>query len=326
MTAAFEVGDYTLLDPWFLLLAPVALLAVWWRWWRPRAALPTASIALFAELPTTLRQRLVWLPQSGRFAAVLSLSIAMARPVERERVPLREQGVDIVLVLDTSSSMQIDDMDPDTRLRRMDAARARALEFARKRVHDRVALVTFARFAELRCPPTLDEDALASFLAAVDTVPPNTDYDGTAIGTAVAKAVQLLEASAAKARVVVLLSDGENTIVDILPEDAAKLAKDADVRVHTIGLGNGRPTPFGFQATDFDELRRIAATTGGGFFQPRSDKDLAAVYERIDELETSALEDPRYRTVDRFAWPLGAGLALLLLASLVDVLLCRRTP
>lgn len=326
MTAAFEVGDYTLLDPWFLLLAPVALLAVWWRWWRPRAALPTAAVALFAELPTTLRQRLVWLPQSGRFAAVLCLSVAMARPVEREVVPLREQGVDIVLVLDTSSSMQIDDMDPDTRLRRMDAARARALEFAGRRVHDRVALVTFARFAELRCPPTLDEDALASFLAAVDTVPPNTDYDGTAIGTAVAKAVQLLEASTAKARVVVLLSDGENTIVDILPEDAAKLAKDADVRVHTIGLGNGRPTPFGFQATDFDELRRIAATTGGGFFQPRSDKDLAAVYERIDELETSALEDPRYRTVDRFAWPLGAGLALLLLASLVDVLLCRRTP
>jgi Ca-activated chloride channel homolog len=99
------------------------------------------------------------------------------------------------------------------------------------------------------------------------------------------------------------------------------------VRVHTIGLGRGQPTPFGgFLPLDFKELKQIAETTGGTFFQPKSDQDLALVYARIDELERSELEDPRYRTVDRFEVPLAAGLALLLLALAADVLLFRRVP
>lgn len=325
MTAALEFGEITLLDPWFLLLAPAALLAAWWRWSRPRAAVPTAAVALFAGLRPTLRQRLVWLPQVVRIGAVACLAVAMARPVEREVVPLREQGVDIVLAVDTSSSMEIPDMDEAQTLRRMDAARTRAEEFAARRVHDRVGLLTFARYAELRCPPTLDERALAAFLRTVDTVQAKP-YDGTAIGTAVAKAVQVLASSKAESRVAVLLTDGENTVDDIEPEEAAKLAKDAGVRVHTIGLGHGVPTPFGFRPLDFTELRRIAETTGGTFFQPETDADLAEVYAAIDELEKTELEDPRYRTVDRFEWPLGAGLVLLLLALLADALLFRRTP
>lgn len=326
MSGSLTWGEVTLLDPWFLLLVPLAVLAVWWRWWRPRAALQTASVALFAGLRPTLRQRLVWLPQAGRLLAVLCLSVAMARPVQREVVPMQEQGVDIVLVVDTSSSMTIDDMSETESIRRMDAARARAEQFASRRTHDRVGLITFARYAELRCPPTLDEHALAAFLRSVDTVPTNSEYDGTAIGTAVAKAVQVLGKSQAKSKVAVLLTDGDNTITDILPADAAKLAKDSGVRVHTIGLGNGQPTPFGFQRLDFADLKTIAETTGGAFFQPKSDEDLAAVYGKIDALEKTELEDPRYRTVDRFEWPLGAGLGLLLLALCAEVLLFRRIP
>ncbi len=285
MNGSLEVGSVTLLDPWFLLVVPLALAAALWRWRRPRAALPTAAVALFAGLRPTLRQRLAWLPQGGRIVAVACLGVAMARPVQREVVPLREAGVDIVLVVDTSSSMEIPDMDQGGSLRRMDAARARAEEFAARRVHDRVGLITFARYAELRCPPTLDETALAAFLRSVDTVPTNSEYDGTAIGTAVAKVVQVLAKSDAKARVVVLLSDGENTVADILPADGAKLAKDAGIRVHTIGLGHGQPGPFGFVQLDFADLRQIAEQTGGTFFQPRTDQDLAEVYARIDELE-----------------------------------------
>lgn len=326
MSGALTFGELTLLDPWFLLVAPLAVLAVWWRWWRPRAALATASVALFAGLRPTLRQRLAWLPQAGRLLAVLCLSVAMARPVQREVVPMQEEGVDIVLLVDTSSSMTIDDMSETSSVRRMDAARARAEQFAARRTHDRVGLVTFARYAELRCPPTLDETALAAFLRSVDTVPTNSDYDGTATGTAVAKAVQVLAKSEAKAKVAVLLSDGETTVADILPADAAKLAKDSGIRVHTIGLGHGQPGPFGFVQLDFGDLRTIAETTGGRFFQPKTDDDLAAVYAQIDELEKTELEDPRYRTVDRFEWPLGAGLALLLLALFADVLLFRRIP
>lgn len=327
MIAAWTFGDYMLLDPWLLLAIPLAALAALWRALRPRAALPTASVALFADIRPTLRQRLAGLPLLGKFLAAVCLGIALSRPVQREVVPIREEGIDLLLVVDTSSSMQIDDMSDAVSLRRMDAARARAEEFGRARRHDRVGLVAFARYAELRCPPTLDEAALSAFLRVLDTVQPNSEIDGTAIGTALAKGVAVLGKSRAKSRVIVLLTDGENTVADILPADGAKLAKDAGIRVHAIGLGKGQPTPFGgFQPLDFRELRAVAETTGGQFFQPKSDEDLAKVYEQIDELEKSELEDPRYRTVDRFEAPLAAGLALLLLSLLVEVLMFRRVP
>jgi Ca-activated chloride channel homolog len=326
MIAAFELYGLSLLDPWCLLAVPAALLAVWFRWRRPRAAVPTASLSLFADVPVTWRQRLRWLPQAGKVLAACCLAVAAARPVERSVAPLREQGIDIVLAVDTSSSMKTRDMEPTERVRRMDAARLRAEEFAKARVHDRIGLVAFAHYAELRCPPTLDEQALGAFLRALDLVEEGSELDGTAIGTGLAKCVQVLQKSTAKSRVVVLLTDGENTVEDILPADGAKLAKDAGVRVHTIGLGNGVQTLIGIQRLDFGDLRRIAEQTGGTFFEPRSDADLAAVYERIDELEKSELQDPRYRTVDRFEWPLAVGLACLLLALLLEVSWFRRVP
>ena len=326
MTAAWTFGELMLLDPVFLLVIPAALLVALWRVLRPRAALPTAAASLFAGLAPTLRQRCAGLPLLGKVLAAICLGVALARPVQREVVPIREQGIDIVLVIDLSSSMKIEDMSETAAVRRIDAARQRAMEFAAARKNDRVGLVAFARYAELRCPPTLDEQALAAFLRAVDMVPEGSELDATAIGTGLAKAVAVLQKSQAKSRVVVLLTDGQNNVGDILPDDAAKLAKDAGIRVHTIGLGNGQPMFDRFVPLDYTELRTIAETTGGQFFQPKSDEDLAAVYARIDELEKSELEDPRFRTVDRFTWPLGLGLALLLVALLGEALLFRRLP
>jgi Ca-activated chloride channel family protein len=325
--ASWTIGEVVLLDPWFLLAVPVAVLAAILRAQRPRAALPTAAASLFAGLRPTWRQRFAGVPLVGRVLAAACLAVALARPVQREVVPVREQGIDILLVVDLSSSMTIDDMSTSESVRRIDAARVRAQEFAAARKNDNVGMVAFARYAELRCPLTLDESALAAFLRVLDTVPQNSEIDGTAIGTALAKAVQVLQKSKAKSRVVVLLTDGENTVQDILPADGARLAKDAGIRVHTIGLGNGQPMVFGgFQPLDFTDLRNIAETTGGRFFQPKSDADLGEVYARIDELEKTELEDPRYRTIDRFEWPLAAGLLVLLLALLADALVFRRVP
>ncbi len=326
MIGVVEWGGFTLLDPWFLLLAPLVLLAAAWRRWRPRAALPTAAASLFADVPTTWRQRLLAAPLLGKTLAGLCLAVALARPVEREVLPLHQEGIDIVLAVDVSSSMATADMSTTQRVRRMDAARLRAEQFAAARPQDRVALIAFARYAELRCPPTLDEGALGAFLRALDIVEPGGAMDGTAVGVALAKAVQVLQKGEAKSKVVVLLTDGQNNFADILPVDAAKMAKDAGVRVHTIGLGNGEAKPFGMWPIDFQELRTIAETTGGAFFQPKSDDDLAAVYARIDTLEKQQLDDPRYRIVDRFEWPLGLGLGLLLLALGAEVLLFRRVP
>jgi len=326
LLAALELGGYTLLDPWFLLGVPMFAAATLLRRWRPRAALPAAQTALFAALPRTLRARCVHVPLWLAGTAACVLVVALARPVRREILPQKEAGIDIALVVDLSSSMQIDDMDQSNALRRVDAARQRALEFAQRRDHDRVAFIAFSRYAELRCPPTLDEKALAAFLTAIDTVPPNSEFDGTAIGVAIAKAVQLLDTSTAKSRVVVLLSDGENTVDTIPVDEAVKLAADAKIRIHAIGLGHGTPTPFGFRPLDFAALKLAAEKTGGKFFAAKTDADLGEVYAEIDRLERTELDDPRYRLVDGFQWPLGTGLLLLVLALLLEVGWIRRAP
>lgn len=327
MTAAVDPGDLLLLDPWFLLGIPLLLLLLGHRLWRQRAALPAASTALFAGLPRTLRQRLVHLPLCGMTLAGCILCVALARPVRREMVPTRELGVDIVLVVDTSSSMQWPDMDDSGQLRRMDVARDRALEFAKARKNDRTGLITFARLAELRCPPTLDENALAAFVRSIDTVERGSELDMTAIGPALVKAGAVLKKSQAKAKVVVLLSDGENNLEEIPAADGIKLVADAGIRVHTIGIGKGNPDPFGRQVPlEFKVLQAAAQQTGGRFFTARSDRELASVYAEIDRLEKSELQDPRYRHQDAFALPLLAGLLLLAVALLLQLTVLRGAP
>ncbi|MHC4919166.1 MAG: VWA domain-containing protein, partial [Planctomycetota bacterium] len=271
----------TLLDPWFLLALPVVWLLFAWRLLRPRAALPTAAVGVLGGLPRTLRTRLRALPLIFQVAALSALAVALARPVTRDVMPLREKGVDIMLVVDVSSSMRATDMNDAETKTRVSAAREKALQFARARTHDRVGLVTFARYPELRCPLTLDQEALAAFLQDVDAVLPQSEEDGTGIGIALLKAVKLLEDSEATSRVVILLSDGEETIGTILPGEAAKLAKDADVRVHTIGIGKPRVirTFLGTQEipVDFTALEGIAKTTGGRFFAAADADELGQV-------------------------------------------------
>lgn len=324
---------WTLLDPWFLAALPVVLAVLLWRLRRPRAALPAPARALLAGLPRSARARLVVLPEVVRALGLCALVLALARPVTREVLPLREEGVDILLVLDVSSSMDMPDMTEDADVRRVEAAKAKATEFAAAREHDRLGLLTFARYPELRCPLTLDGRALRMFLGGVDTVESGGPEDGTAIGAALAAAVRFLADSEAESKVVVLLSDGEETVGEIPPLDAAKLAADADVRVHTIGLGQGKLVPdllspggARLVPADFDALAEIAEMTGGVFFRARDADALGEVYRRIDAMERVELEDPRYRTSDRFGMPLGAGVALLALSLLLETLWFRRAP
>lgn len=323
--------NLSLMDPWFLAIVPLVVLLFAWRLLRSRAALPSASNSMLGGLPKTMRARLWLLPLILQALAMVAFAVALARPVTRAVLPIKEMGIDIVLVLDISSSMLAADMSRTEELTRMSAARERALEFAKARVNDRVGLLTFARFPELRCPLTLDQDALASFLRTVRTVGERSPENKTAIGVALAKAVKLLEDSVAKSRVVVLLSDGENNVPDIMPGDAAKLAKDADVRVHCIGIGAGqvyRDPIFGRREIkpQFKSLKTIAKICEGEFFEAKSGSELTRVYDRINELEKVELEDPRYRMIDRYRVPFALGAVLLLLQLLLEFLWIRRVP
>ena len=116
----------------------------------------------------------------------------------------------------------------------------------------------------------------------------------------------------------VLQSDGEETVPVIPYQDAAKLAKDAGVRVHTIGMGRGERTPLGIQKLDFVALQKVAETTGGRFFRAESVADLAKTYQEIDAMEKVEIEDPRYRTSERFLLPLCLASALLCLGLLLQ--------
>jgi Ca-activated chloride channel family protein len=313
-------GTLALLDPWFLLAIPVVIALVVARVLRERAALPAPTLALLEGLPVTFRERLVRLPLLLHALAAVALGVALARPVSRELLPLRELGVDIMLAIDLSSSMRAPDMDESKPVTRIEAARNKALEFVKSRKRDRVALLTFAHYPDLRCPPTLDQDALAQYLRGLKTVEPGSAEDRTGIGVGLAQAVKLLEKSKAKSRIVVILSDGEDNIPAFPYLDAAKLAKDAGIRVHTIGVGNGERTPFGgVHKLTFEALQKIAEATGGRFFRAESQDELAQTYGEIDRMEKVELEDPRYRTSELFLWPAAAAAALFVLGALLRV-------
>lgn len=308
--------------PGLLLLALLVPLAGWLRLRRGRPAATFAPAAFLEGLPATWRTRIRHLPAVLFVAGVILAVVALARPVELVAVPDEREGIDILLCLDTSSSMATNDLDP--RRTRLDVAKEAAARFVAGRPDDRIGLVAFARYPDLRCPPTLDHDALLRMLAGVERVEADGPEDATAIGTAVARAAQALGDRGAASRVVILLTDGEENVAtadradEIAPVHAAQLCADEGIRVYTIAAGLGRRTASGeWVALDTSQVRDLARRTGGRFFTARDADAVAGVYRAIDEMETARLPDPELVERDRFGPFLLAALALLLAGRLL---------
>lgn len=318
----------TFASPWFLVLALLvpAALAV-----RRRRGDPVVSFAPGeflrtpdgARLPATWRVRLVRLPRALEVAALLVAVMALARPVRRDPLPPTTEGIDILVCLDTSSSMTATDMDP--KRTRLDVAKDAAARFVAGRRDDRIGLLGFARYPDVRCPLTLDHHALAEILSAVAPVASDGPEDATGIGTAVARAAQILRTSAAKSRVVILLTDGEENVAvaqkpdEIAPVHAAQLCRELGVRVYAVAAGLGARNRAGeWTALDTRQVRRLAETTGGRFFEARDAGAVAEVYAEIDALEKAALPEPRWRVEDRFLSFLVAAVALWVAGRLLD--------
>ncbi len=321
-------GDYSLGDPLFLGLIPVALLAVLWgrsRAGRVRGRVPGLP---GKGLPRSLRQRLAWLPTLLQLAALLLVVVGLARPLRGNvHQTSRSEGVDIAVVIDRSGSMRYDDLERGKS--RLDVVKEVVGEFAERRMTDRefaadsVGLFAFARFPQLICPFTLDVGALLGWLDGVEMVE-RREEDGTAIGIALAKAVAVLRESDAKSRVCVLLTDGENNVDEITPIEAATLAGEEGIRVYTIHAGkyqyrqnwDGSVVPVQ-QRIDTTELVKIAELTGGRFFRATNREQLEAIYAAIEELERTPREELRFEeTFDLYPYFLEAALALYALAWL----------
>jgi len=306
----------TLLHPWFLLLALLPLLAL-----RPgrRRAVAFGPAALARGLPRSWRVRLRFLPGVLGFAGMLLAVFALARPIERVPLPRRGEGIDIVLCLDVSSSMT--ERDLDAARTRLDVAKETALAFIDSRPQDRIGLVSFARYPDLRCPPTLDHEALARVLGDVELVAGDGPEDATGIGTAIARAASALDGG-----VVILLTDGDENVAttrspdEIAPVHAGQWARERGVRVYALTVGTGRRAVSGERVElDPRQLRRVAAQTGGRFFEARDAADLAAIYHEIDTLERVEYEEPRYETIERFLPFLAGAIALLVAGRILQL-------
>ncbi len=324
-----------------LLLLPLLLIAFWMaRRGRP-AAVAYSSADLVRAAGRTRRTR--W----GRFVLALRwlgaglLVVALAQPeTERHSSQVQASGVDVMLAIDVSGSMQARDMARGAGaapISRLDAAKEVVSRFVQDRTNDRIGLVAFAGEPYLASPLTLDHDWV---LQSLDRLGSADLRDGTAIGSAIALGVRRLDAQDAKSKLLVLLTDGQNNSGKIQPSAAAQAAKALGVKVYTIGVGStgdalvpvtddqGREQLVKARV-DVDEagMKEVAEATGGTFYRATDTDSLRRVYAQIDRLEktTRTLQSFSEKT-QRFAWFAIPGLFAVICQLGLSSTLFRRVP
>jgi len=307
-------------DPLFLLLLLPLLGLVALAARRRRPSLDGGSLHVLGALPSSWRTRTAWLPAAAALFAAALLIVALARPLKgREESRVYTEGIDIVLVVDTSSSMLMHGLQNDESS--LESVKDVVTAFVKGRDGDRVGLLTFANYPRTECPLTLDMPALAERVAGVQCVRPDSEEDGTAIGVALGQAARKLRDSDARSKVVVLLTDGQENRYTVDPLQAAALCKDLGIKVYAIAAGPDR-TSILSPPLDTSMLETVASTTGGRFYRVRDSEVLRDVYGEIDKLERTRRQDVRYTDYDDlYAWLLVPAIGLLLIE-----LLLRRGP
>lgn len=322
---------------WALAALPVIIL---WRGRRgPVAAVEYSDVSLARDVARRTRSRIGWIVGLLPIIAAALMIVGLARPQRtHSRTEVTVNGIDIVLGLDVSGSMQALDFSVDhTPVNRIAVVKSVVSRFIDERPNDRIGLIAFAAYPYIVSPLTLDHDWLQQNLERVDV---GVSDDGTAIGSAIAAAVNHLRTTAAKSKVVILLTDGVNNSGKISPLAAAEAARALGIKVYTIGVGvRGKaPIPVRDEAgrihivmdsVDVDEktLQAVASETGGRFYRATDTDSLQKIYEQINGYETSAQSVQRFEHVEElFRWTLYPSLALLALAFLLQQTRFRRLP
>lgn len=325
--------------PWFLLVLSITPVLVWkeLKWSRKTSSVIRFSgVKNLKESVITFRLKIFKIMPYASIVCLSLLIIALARPqTVSGRNELYSEGIAIVLVIDASGSMEAEDFKPKNRLH---VAKEVVKKFVEKRHADQIGLVIFGERSFTQCPLTLDHRVLLRLIDSVrmGIVP----KDRTAIGMALATALNRLRDVEAKSKVIVLLTDGMNNAGKIDPTTAAEMASSLGVKVYTIGIGKegtaaipvNHPV-FGKQyaqiETDVDEqtLAQIADKTGGFFFRATSPQMLEDVYIKIDQLEKTKIEARSYTNynelVKYFVWP---ALFLFSVQLLLSLTWLRKVP
>jgi Ca-activated chloride channel family protein len=233
--------------------------------------------------------------KSAYLIILILIIIGLSRPRLIDKVTETSvEVVDMILVLDISSSMLADDFQPN----RLEAVKKTATNFINSRESDRIGIIVFAGESFIQCPLTVDKSVLKSLIDEINIV--SKEYDGTAIGMAIANATNRLRKSSVQSKVMVLLSDGSNNSGEIDPRTSAELASQYGIKIYTIGAGTNqaftRIPGRGLIKNEIDEetLQFIADKTGGKFFRATDIKALKSIYNEIDALERSEIEVREY--------------------------------
>ena len=266
-----------------------------------------------------------WLPTLAYALAITLLVIALARPVKVDRTQLPPtEGVDIILLMDASASMQQKDFEPN----RFVASQLTAKRFVEKRPSDRIGLVVFAKQAMLQAPLTLDHEALQAYISAMYLGMIDANY--TAIGDALGVAANHLKDSKAKSKIIILLTDGDSNAGTIDPIMAAKAAASYGIRVYTIGAASAPgQTMYSSQEDEINEglLLEIAQTTGGQFYRAKDTQQLNDIYNTINELEkTKFTPQVTVHMQDEFTPFIMLAIVALGVAVILEKLLLIRIP
>lgn len=314
-------------NPAYLLLLLLLIPVIGWYIWQLHdqdASIQMSSSSTLSREPKSLRVYLLHVPFVLRVAVIVLLSLALARPQLSNRWSKEStEGIDIMMALDISGTMQAEDLKPN----RLEAAKAVATDFVIDRPNDQIGLVVFAGESFTQCPLTTDHAVLVNLFKSVKF---GMIEDGTAIGLGLANAINRMKDSETKSKVVILLTDGSNNRGEIDPQTAAEIAKTYGIRVYAVGVGShGQArvpvqTPMGTQYmmmdSEFDEetLRQIASTTGGAYFRATDNSSLKKIYEEINQLEKTKLRVREFsKRTEHFAPFLIAAVMCLLLEIII---------
>lgn len=328
------MNKVTFLNPeffWLFLLIPIV---IGWQIWKRNEQTATLKISSLKGFKTSksILAKLKPMLFVFRLLALSSLIIAMARPrtVDVSSKTKTTKGIDIVMSVDVSGSMLAKDLKPN----RMEALKDVAENFVKARPNDRIGLVVYASEAYTKSPVTSDKAVVLDAIRSIKY--DNVLQDGTGIGMGLTTAINRLKDSKAKSKIVILMTDGVNNAGFIEPQTASDIAQQYGIKVYTIGIGSNGMADFPYaiapngqflfrmMKVEIDEslLRSIAKNTGGKYFRANSNEKLESIYNEINKLETTEIQELKFYDYDEKFRPfaLFAGLLLLLEIGLRNTL------